>query len=189
MEMSLEVQLMNAQDQPSNIKREICAAIEVNFDQLFLIRSGSWDQPRRYVPPERLCFYKQPSSGCWADWGLRPGPRRSPTPTSLHAALLTNHDGICNVPWWHRADQCLFRRLILPLVANPASPQQCALHRGTERSISGDRSNIIHRPGSARDERLGHLREDLWQNMSILHSLLAIATQKIARCCLFLLHT
>lgn len=61
--MSLEVQLMNVQEQPSNIKREIRAAIEVNFNQLFLIRSGSWDQPRRYVPPERLCFYKQPSSG------------------------------------------------------------------------------------------------------------------------------
>lgn len=65
---------MNVQEQPSNIKREICVAIEVNFDQLFLIRSGSWDQPRRYVPPERLCFYKQPSSGSLADWGLRPGP-------------------------------------------------------------------------------------------------------------------
>lgn len=59
MEMSLEVQLMNVQEQPSNIKREIRTAIEVNFNQLFLIRSGSWDQPRRYVPPERLRFYKQ----------------------------------------------------------------------------------------------------------------------------------
>lgn len=53
-EMSLEVQLMNMQEQPSHIKREICAAIEVSLDQLFLIRSGSRDHPRRYVPPERL---------------------------------------------------------------------------------------------------------------------------------------
>ncbi|KAM3591499.1 uncharacterized protein V6R79_002762 [Siganus canaliculatus] len=53
---------MNASERPSNIKREICAAIEVNLDQLFLIRPGSWDQPRRYVPPERLGFYKQPSA-------------------------------------------------------------------------------------------------------------------------------
>lgn len=41
MEMSLEVQLMNVLGRPSNIKREICAAIEVNFDQLFLIRPAS----------------------------------------------------------------------------------------------------------------------------------------------------
>lgn len=74
MEMSLEVQMMNTRDQPSNIKQEIYVAIEVNFDQLFLIRSGSRDQPRRCVPPERLCYYKQPSPSSGADYGLRPGP-------------------------------------------------------------------------------------------------------------------
>lgn len=30
-----------ADEQPSNITREICGAIEVHFQQLFLIRSGS----------------------------------------------------------------------------------------------------------------------------------------------------
>lgn len=66
-------------------KRDLQKAIEVNFNQLFLIRHGSWDQPWRYVPPERLRFYKQPSPGSWADrgppdlalWG-------SPMPRRLH---------------------------------------------------------------------------------------------------------
>lgn len=131
MEMSLEVQLMNAQDQPSNIKREICVAIEVNFDQLFLIRSGSWDQPRRYVPPERLCFYKQPFSGSWADWGLRPGPRHSTTPRSLHGlaacALLTNNNHIWNICWWHTEKKSSQLTIL---------PQQTSVHFGTWFCIS-----------------------------------------------------
>lgn len=45
MEMSLEVQLMNVHEWPSNIKRTICAVIEVNMEQLFLIMRGSRDQP------------------------------------------------------------------------------------------------------------------------------------------------
>lgn len=80
MEMSLKVQLMNAQKQPSNIKREICKAIEVSFIQLFLIRSDSWDQPSRYVPPERLCFYKQSLLWLLSWLGPRAGPPRSLLP-------------------------------------------------------------------------------------------------------------
>lgn len=101
--MSLEVQLMNVPEQPSNIKREICAAIEVNFKQLFLIRSGSWDQPRRYVPPERLCFYKQGCSRS-AGWAELEGPQtrtRRSRLSLIRSVILV--DGTEETP----ADRCL----------------------------------------------------------------------------------
>ena len=72
--MKPKVQLTNASKPPSYIKERSLSAIEVNFKQLFLIRASSWDQPRRYLPSERLRFYKQPIlcflSECIEPWTI-----------------------------------------------------------------------------------------------------------------------